>query len=114
MSRGPGKLQKSIMLALQMSSKPLSAADLRFDYRWEVCLGEITAGQQRSIRMSVGRALRKLEAAGDIKRNKAGEWYPSKNWSGRDKAELERKRVAYHEAGHAVIGLALAGFPCSR
>jgi hypothetical protein len=55
----------------------------------------------------MGRALRQLAAAGRIKRNKAGEWYPSKDWAARDAAERQRLAVAYHEAGHAVIGLAL-------
>jgi hypothetical protein len=57
--------------------------------------------------MSMGRALRQLEAAGRIKRNKSGDWYPAKDWTARDNAERERAATAYHEAGHAVIGLAL-------
>ena len=55
----------------------------------------------------MGRALRQLEAAGQIKRNEAGDWYPSKDWAARDEAVRERLAIAYHEAGHAVIGLAL-------
>src|SRR5262249_23016922 len=46
-------------------------------------------------------------ASGQIKRNKAGDWYPAKDWTARDNAERERSATAYHEAGHAVIGLAL-------
>jgi hypothetical protein len=53
------------------------------------------------------RALRKLKAAGHIKRDGCGNWYPAKNWTARDAAARERSRTAYHEAGHAVIGLAL-------
>jgi hypothetical protein len=57
------------------------------------------AARCRSVSMSMGRALRQLEAAGQIKRDNAGDWYP---W-----AERERSATAYHEAGHAVVGLAL-------
>ena len=113
MSRGPGKMQKSIMVSLQLSSVPLSTAELREGYQHEIWLNsddddfEVTPAQRRSIRISMGRALRHLELAGEIKRNGAGEWYPTKDWTGRDKAERERSSTAYHEAGHAVIGLAL-------
>ena len=55
------------------------------------------------MRMSMGRALCQLEAGGQIKRDKAGEWYPAKDWAARD----ERRCIAYHEVGHAVVGLAL-------
>jgi hypothetical protein len=109
MSRGPGKLQTLIMDQLQMSSEPMSSADLRFWYEVERAPGttkNLTAKERRSIRMSVGRALRQLEAAGQIKRDKDGNWYPAKNWKGRDDARRERALLAYHEAGHAVVSLA--------
>src|SRR5262245_48923181 len=116
MSRGPGKLQRWIVDALQISSAPVSTAELRDDYASELWASDTsesefdvwnTAARRRSVRMSMGRALRQLEAAGQIKRDKAGEWYPSKDWIGRDSAKRQRSSTAYHEAGHAVIGLAL-------
>jgi len=115
MSRGPGKMQALIMDALRTSRGPRSAASLRQCHAWEIWDPDSdpgfevwnTAARRRSIRMSMGRALRQLEAAGQIKRDKEGNWYPSKDWMGRDIAERERMRVAHHEAGHAVVGLAL-------
>jgi hypothetical protein len=115
MSRGPGKMQTLIMEALRLSSVPMSTLELREDYELEIWDLERepdfkvwrTAQRRRSIRMSVGRAIRQLEAAVQIKRDKAGNWYPPKDWTARDSAERERSRVAYHEAGHAVVGLAL-------
>jgi hypothetical protein len=113
MSRGPGKLQQHILDTLQGSSEPLSAADLRRGYEndyktqgWEDFQQSMTAQRRRAVRMSVGRALRQLEAAGQIKRDKAGNWHPAMDWEGRDAAKRERAAVAYHEAGHAVISLA--------
>ena len=105
------------MGALRNSSVPMSTADLRESHQLEIWAADsdtdldfeawATAGRRRSIRMSIGRALRQLEAGGQIERNKAGEWYPAKDWTARDNAERERRCIAYHEAGHAVIGLAL-------
>jgi hypothetical protein len=111
MSRGHGKVQALIMATLRGRSVPMSTAELRDEYGFETYDPEtefkvwMTAARRRSVRMSVGRALRHLEAAGQIKRNEAGEWYPSKDWAGRDSAEREREELAYHEAAHAVIGL---------
>jgi len=115
MSRGPGKMQALIMDALRTSRGPRSAASLRQCHAWEIWDPDSdpgfevwnTAARRRSIRMSMGRALRQLEAAGQIKRNEAGDWYPSKEWAARDNAKRERSSTAYHEAGHAVVGLAL-------
>ena len=114
MSRGPGKMQKLILDTLQMSGKPRSTADLRSSAQYEIWNPETdlefrvwnTAARRRSIRMSMGRALRQLEAAGQIKRDKDGDWYPTKNWIARDAADRQRSETAYHEAGHAVIALA--------
>src|SRR5262249_14910591 len=115
MSRGPGKMQTSIMDALRESSVPMSTAELRDAYALEIWDYDSdpdfkvwnTPERKRSVRMSMGRALRQLEAVGLIKRNGLGNWYPAKDWTGRDNAERERLAIAYHEAGHAVIGLAL-------
>jgi hypothetical protein len=115
MSRGPGKMQALIMDALRLSSVPLSADKLRRLHLWEIWDPDSdpefevwnTAERRRSVRMSMGRALRQLEAAGQIKRDGDGNWYPCKDWTGRDNAERERASTAYHEAGHAVVGLAL-------
>jgi hypothetical protein len=106
-------MQKLIVDALQGSRVPLTTAELRKHYEFEIWDGELdfnvwnTPERRRSTRISMGRALRQLEAAGEIKRNKSGEWYPAKDWTARDNAERERRCIAYHEAGHAVIGLAL-------
>lgn len=103
------------MESLRGSSVPMSTLELRDEYECEIWDPEceidfevwMTAARRRSVRMSIGRALRQLEAAGQIKRDKGGNWYPSKDWTARDSSERERARVAYHEAGHAVVGLAL-------
>jgi hypothetical protein len=115
MSRGPGKLQTSILAGLRGSREPMSTAALRRDYEFEIWEPKTdpefeiwnTPKRRRSVHISIGRALRQLEAAGQIKRNEAGDWYPAKDWSGRDAAQRQRTSTAYHEAGHAVIGLAL-------
>ena len=103
------------MDVLSLNSVPLSAAKLRDRHAWEIWDPDShpdfevwnTAGRRRSIRMSMGRALRQLEAAGQIKRDEDGNWYPCKDWTARDNAGRDRASTAYHEAGHAVIGLAL-------
>jgi len=114
MSRGPGKMQALIMDALRMSSVPTSAIKLRAKLSWEIWDPDNgdpdfeawnTPARRRSIRMSMGRALRQLESAGQIERDEDGNWYPSRDWTGRDNAERERAELAYHEAAHAVIGL---------
>src|SRR5262249_34387361 len=116
MSRGPGKLQTSIMESLRAGREPMCTAELRDDYASELWASDTTesefdvwntAARRRSVRMSMGRALRQLEAAGQIKRNQVGKWYPAKDWEVRDNAERERSSTEYHEAGHAVVGLAL-------
>ena len=106
MSRGPGKTQQFILSYLQMSAEPKRSAQLR-DYYEIFFSGQPGPRQRRSIRMNMGRALRQLKAAGRIKRDAEGNWYPVRNWIARDKAERQRANTAYHEAGHAVIGLAL-------
>ena len=119
MSRGPGKMQAFIMETLQISRTSQSASFLlerRQLEKYEASKHHTfeawkkawsTPARRRSARMSMGRALRQLEAAGQIKRDEEGNWYPSTDWMARDSAERERARTAYHEAGHAVIGLAL-------
>jgi hypothetical protein len=119
MSRGPGKMQAFIMETLRMSRTSKSASFLlerRQLEKYEASKHHTfeawkkawsTPARRSSVRMSMGRALRQLEAAGQIKRDEEGNWYPSKDWAARDNAEHERALVAYHEAGHAVIGLAL-------
>jgi hypothetical protein len=115
MSRGPGKVQTLIMDALRGSITPVSAADLREDCELQLWDHHNepsfdvwnTPARRRSIRMSMGRALRQLESAGHIKRDKAGDWYPIRNWTARDEHDRQRSSTAYHEAGHAVVGLAL-------
>jgi len=119
MSRGLGKMQTFIMETLRMSRTSKSAPFLLERHQLEKYEASkhhtfeawkkawSTPARRRSLRMSMGRALRQLEAIGQIKRDDDGNWYPSTDWSARDNAERERTRTAYHEAGHAVIGLAL-------
>src|SRR5690242_790716 len=98
MSRGLGKMQTLIMDVLRLSRAPVSAADLRERHQWEIWDPDSdpdfdvwnTPARRRSIRMSMGRALRQLDAAGQIKRDDAGNWYPSRDWAGRDNAERDR------------------------
>jgi hypothetical protein len=108
-------MQAFIMATLRMSRTSKSATFLleRCQLeKWEASKHRTfeawnTPARQRSVRMSMGRALRQLMAAGQVKRDSAGNWYPSRDWTGRDDAERNRTQLAYHEAGHAVIGLAL-------
>ena len=116
MSRGLGKLQQHILEMLQNSDEPLEAGRLRDSYEimlwdpetqeWEDFKRSMTAQRRRSVRMSVGRGLRQLEAAGRIERNPNGTWQPLGEWTARLESERERTSLAYHEAGHAVISLA--------
>src|SRR6516225_10540865 len=111
MSRGPGKMQQHILDTLRSRSEPMSAAALRPLYELgievDLDLDKLSPSQKRSVRMSIDRALRQLKASGHIKRDESGNWYPAKDWTARDNAARERSETAYHEAGHAVIGLAL-------
>jgi Peptidase family M41 len=119
MSRGPGKMQAFIMETLRLSRTSKSTSFLLEQLQLEKYEASkhhtfeawkkawSTPARRRSVRMSVGRSLRQLEAAGQIKRDEEGNWYPSTDWMARDNAERERASTAYHEAGHAVIGLAL-------
>jgi hypothetical protein len=103
------------MDTLQANSEPVSIATLQRHYELEIWDPDSepdfdfwnTPARRHSIRMSMGRALRQLEATGQIKRDKVGDWYPAKDWTARDTVKRERSATAYHEAGHAVIGLAL-------
>ena len=80
MSRGPGKMQTSIMWLLRASPRPRNADSLRDGYALRIWDKNSepdfdvwnTPARRRSIRMSMGRALRQLEAAGEIKRDKEG------------------------------------------
>jgi hypothetical protein len=82
MSRGPGKLQRYILERLRDSETSMGAADLRFGYEhdlwepnaegWDDFERSMTAQRRRAIRISVGRALRQLAAAGEIKRDGDG------------------------------------------
>jgi hypothetical protein len=111
MSRGAGKMQQFILDTLRGHDKPMSGAELRSGYELdievELNLDELSPKQKHAVRMSMDRALRQLKAAGHIKRDEDGNWYPIKDWTARDEAQQERARLAHHEAGHAVIGLAL-------
>lgn len=103
------------MDTLQLSRDPLSTAALRCEceHKRELELtpddAELTGlspAQQRSVRVSMDRALRGLVAAGKIRRNDDGHWEPMGEWPARKAREEDRTKTAFHEAGHAVIGLA--------
>jgi hypothetical protein len=110
-------MQLLILDALQESPEPLSTADLRgcceLDREIELHSDSgdydirLNAAQRRPVRISMDRALRGLVAAGKIKRNADGLWEPKGKWGARRAYEEERTKTAFHEAGHAVIGLAV-------
>jgi hypothetical protein len=58
------------------------------------------ANRSRSLRNSMTRAMRCLAKAGKISCNEVGEWSAGGRLT-------DRRSTAYHEAGHAVIGMAL-------
>jgi hypothetical protein len=58
---------------------------------------------RRSVRNSMARALRGLEKLGKVRRDDIGVWRSTE-------VDEERRDTAYHEAGHAVIGMAV-GLP---
>jgi hypothetical protein len=111
MSRGGGKVRQFILGTLRAHSDPMSGAELRYEYELdielELNLDELSPQQKHSVRMSMDRALRQLKAAAQTDRDADGNWSPTKDWHARDEARREPARLAHHEAGHAVIGLAL-------
>jgi hypothetical protein len=111
MSRGPGKMQQHILDTLRSRSEPTSATALRSLYELgievDLDLDKLSPSQKRSVRMSMDRALRQLKASSHIKRDESGNWYPAKDWTARDDKKRALESIAYHEAGHAVVGLAL-------
>jgi hypothetical protein len=104
MSRGFGSMQQWLLTELKGHREPLSLDELHRDYlRWE----EKPEHLSRSVRHSMLRALHKLESAGKVTHNEDGTWQPAGEWWARDEKEHARAKIAYHEAGHAVIGLAV-------
>lgn len=101
MSRGFGKMQRWILDDLNMYPEARSTNELFDDYMAEA----ERSPPPRSARHSIARALRKLKAAGKIEL-RDGRWRPVGNWQAHDAVAERRKEIAYHESGHAVIGLA--------
>jgi hypothetical protein len=104
MSRGFGSMQQWLLSTLRRHKEPQSLDELHRDYlRWE----EKPKRLARSVRHSMLRALHTLESAGKVAHNEDGNWQPVGEWWGRDEKENLRTETAYHESGHAVIGLAV-------
>ncbi len=110
MSRGLGKLQREILGSLQHSKEPMTlteiieeqAAPLSWGYDNKTAK---TKRKRRSIASSVARAMRGLVKADLVRTNSDGAFYPV-DWPRRKQMEEWTDRTAYHEAGHAVVGLA--------
>jgi hypothetical protein len=101
-------MQRWILDELREGSEGQATAELLELYK----MFEKPRGPDRSVLNSMQRALRSLNKGGHIQSNE-GKWEPIGEWPGRDLAdeglrqkEAERKETAFHEAGHAVIGLA--------
>lgn len=111
MSHGPGSMQRWIIEALRLrdgNGEPPSTAELVGEYANEHRWRRKTQDALRSIRHSMLRALRSLEADKKVARF---DLYGVTYWTlagrrGRPKHDPRRVATAYHEAGHAVIGLA--------
>lgn len=95
-----------VVTTLQMRKVAMSTAELHAEFMSED-YGEPkrrkTKDRARSVRNSLARALRQLEAAATILRDDINH-----QWSlTQPPPDYERIATAYHEAGHAVVGLAL-------
>lgn len=101
MSHGFSSMQRWILDDLSVHIIAQSTDELFARYMRE----QDAKPSRNSARQSMTRALRSLKLAGKIEL-KYGKWQPVGAWPARDAEERERKATAYHEAGHAVIGLA--------
>jgi hypothetical protein len=96
MSRGAGKMQCVVLTALEEHGRmTVAVLHRRYLKRWPT-------DKERSVRHSITRALRGLEKLGKVKRGLDGLWLATEPRDREDRSE-----TAHHEAGHAVIGLAL-------
>jgi hypothetical protein len=100
-------MQRWILEDLRMNRESQGISELLDSYmlEHEEGLPPWRPDRIRSARNSMTRALRKLKAAGEIEQN-CGNWQPVGEWPARKAIEERRRETAYHEAGHAVIGLA--------
>jgi hypothetical protein len=109
MSHGFGTMQDWLVTTLYCHPRGKTVGALHREYLKETADEESSAEDRaRSVRNSMTRALRGLEKLGKVKRGEDGLWLSTETivvanayW---------RKATAYHEAGHAVIGLAV-GLP---
>lgn len=93
-----------IVTTLQMHKAAMTTAALHSEFMSEDDYDKYkpAKNRERSVRNSLARALRQLEAAGTIRRDNIDQ-----QWSLTEKPgpDPERITTSYHEAGHAVIGL---------
>jgi len=99
MSHGPGRMQEWVTVSLAVHSEAVPIGELVEEYASE---HRVPKRRHRSVRNSMARALRNLEAAGKVKRN---DFHGLDLWIGTGEHSL--RAVAIHEAGHAVIDRAL-------
>lgn len=101
MSRGHGHIERRILERMPLTS-PCTVEKLARDV-WGIT-------PDRSMRSSLGRALRKLADEGLIKRTTIDvDMVRVPAWC-LTNADKQRRELAFHEAGHAVIGMALHGY----
>jgi hypothetical protein len=107
MSRGFGSMQRFIVEHLNMCRDAQGTGEVLDSYMYEhdEGLSPWQPDRAHSARNSMTRALRRLKAEGKIEQND-GKWQPVGKWDAREAIEKTRRDTAYHEAGHAVIGLA--------
>jgi hypothetical protein len=100
MSRGHGQMERAVLARIPSSAKR-TTAQLRLQIARYQNSYDIDA---KSFRSSLNRALRNLESAGKIKRTTLEvDGVKLQGWC-LPSMTARRKEVAFHEAGHAVIG----------
>jgi hypothetical protein len=101
MSHGLGTMQWLVLRTLEdRGGMTLAALHRRYLKRWPETYSS-AKNYSRSVRNGIARALRRLEKLGKVKRGLDGVWLATTASGG------GRRDTAYHEAGHAVIGLAV-------
>jgi hypothetical protein len=125
MSRGLGSMQNWLVLYLGAKPESIGRLHKKFMMQFDrTGAGLLIARTEfpdrggkdraRSLRHSMTRALRQMEKLGKVKRNEDGLWFSPQSAEAeaehKEDIKQERRKTAYHEAGHAVIGLA-SGLP---
>ena len=107
MSHGLGNMQEWLVTMLFYYPRGKTLGALHREYLKKTADEESSAEDRaRSVRNSMTRALRGLEKLGKVKRGEDGLWLSTDPILDAIPYD-ERKDTAHHEAGHAVIGLAM-------